>query len=122
MNTKKTIYDKLFKEETQLAKHEIELALADDIKASLSAYKGLKDNVEKTKNAAKNSFIKYSDSVRVAYQNAKNSVDLITKLEVEAKKLGIGDTGYGGWKKESTAKMSEYKSLLTAIDKIYQSI
>jgi hypothetical protein len=122
MNTKKTIYDKLFKEETQLAKHEVELALADDIKASLSAYKGLKDNVEKTKNAAKNSFIKYSDSVRVAYQNSKNSVDLITKLEVEAKKLGIGDTGYGGWKKESTAKMSEYKSLLTAIDKIYQSI
>jgi hypothetical protein len=122
MNTRKTVYNKLFKEETQLAKHEVELALADDIKASLSAYKGLKDNVEKTKNAAKNSFIKYIDSVRVAYQNSKNSVDLMTQLEVEAKKLGLGDTGYGGWKKESAAKMSEYKSLLTAIDKIYQSI
>lgn len=122
MNTRKTVYNKLFSEKTELAKHEVELALADDIKASLSAYKGLKDNVDKTKNAAKNSFIKYIDSVRVAYQNSKNSVDLMTQLEVEAKKLGLGDTGYGGWKKESAAKMSEYKSLLTAIDKIYQSI
>ncbi len=32
MNTKKTVYNKLFKEETQLAKHEVELALVDDIK------------------------------------------------------------------------------------------
>ena len=122
MNTRKTVYNKLFKEETQLAKHEVELALADEIKASLTAYKGLKDNVDKTKNSAKNSFIKYIDSVRVAYQNSKNSVDLIDQLELKAKELGLGDTGYGGWKKESAAKMSEYKSLLTAIDKIYQSI
>jgi hypothetical protein len=122
MNTRKTVYNKLFTEKTELAKHEVELALADEIKASLTAYKGLKDGVDKAKNSAKNSFIKYIDSVRVAYQNSKNSVDLITQLEAKAKELGLGDTGYGGWKKESAAKMAEYKSLLTAIDKIYQSI
>ena len=32
MNTRKTVYGKLFKEEIQLAKHEVELALVDDIK------------------------------------------------------------------------------------------
>ena len=85
MNTRKTVYNKLFKVETQLAKHKVELALADEIKASLTAYKGLKDGVDKTKNAAKNSFIKYIDSVRVAYQNSKNSVDLIDQLELKAK-------------------------------------
>jgi DNA repair ATPase RecN len=31
MNTRKTVYNKLFKEETQLAKHEVELALVDDL-------------------------------------------------------------------------------------------
>jgi len=30
MNTRKTVYNKLFKEETQLAKHEVELGLVDD--------------------------------------------------------------------------------------------
>ena len=40
MNTRKTVYNKLFKEETQLAKHEVELGLMDDInklKATLIA-------------------------------------------------------------------------------------
>ena len=32
MNTLKTVFGKLFKEETQLASHKIELALVDDIK------------------------------------------------------------------------------------------
>lgn len=32
MNTRKTVYDKLFSEKTELAKHEVELAIADDIK------------------------------------------------------------------------------------------
>jgi hypothetical protein len=32
MNTRKTIYDKLFTEKVELAKHEVELALIDDLK------------------------------------------------------------------------------------------
>ncbi len=123
MNTLKTVYDKLFKEETtNLAAHEVQLALVDDIKSSLSQYKSLKENADKAKNSAKNSFIKYIDTVRVAYQNAKNSSDLMNELQAQANKLGLGDTGYSGWLKESNQKMAEYKSLLTALDKIYQSI
>ncbi len=122
MNTLKTVYGKLFKEETKLASHEVNLALVDDIKSSLSQYKTLQGNADKAKNSAKNSFIKYIDSVRVAYQNSKNSSDLINELQAQANKLGLGDTGYSGWLKESNQKMAEYKSLLTALDKIYQSI
>ena len=36
MNTLKTVFGKLFKEETQLASHEVELALVDDIKSSIA--------------------------------------------------------------------------------------
>ena len=32
MNTKKTVYEKLFTEKVELAKHEVELAIADDLK------------------------------------------------------------------------------------------
>jgi hypothetical protein len=32
MNTRKTIYDKLFTEKVELAKHEVELGLIDDLK------------------------------------------------------------------------------------------
>jgi DNA repair ATPase RecN len=31
MNTRKTVYEKLFKEETKLSTHEVELALVDDL-------------------------------------------------------------------------------------------
>jgi hypothetical protein len=41
MNTKKTVYNKLFKEETQLAKHEVELAIADKLKLELKNYGAL---------------------------------------------------------------------------------
>ena len=34
MNTLKTVFGKLFKEETQLASHEVELAVFDEIKAA----------------------------------------------------------------------------------------
>lgn len=34
MNTRKTIYNKLFTEKTELAKHEVELAVFDEIKAA----------------------------------------------------------------------------------------
>ena len=122
MNTLKSVFNKLAKEEINLASHKVDLALADDIKSSLSQYKGLKDNVDKAKNAAKNAVIKYIDSTRAAYQNSKTTVDLITELENKAKQLGLGDTGYEGWKKEAIVKTKEYQTLLNSIDSIYKSI
>ena len=54
MNTRKTVYNKLFKEETQLAKHEVELAtiklLEDDavrMKKGLDRLKALRQEMKK---------------------------------------------------------------------------
>jgi hypothetical protein len=41
MNTLKTVYGKLFKEETKLASHEVELAIADKLKIELKNYGAL---------------------------------------------------------------------------------
>jgi chromosome segregation ATPase len=41
MNTLKTVFGKLFKEETQLASHEVELAIADKLKIELKKYTAL---------------------------------------------------------------------------------
>jgi histidinol phosphatase-like enzyme len=38
MNTRKTIYDKLFNEKVELAKHEVELGLIDDIQKEYNKY------------------------------------------------------------------------------------
>jgi hypothetical protein len=38
MNTLKTVFGKLFKEETQLASHEVELGLVQDFESSLNSY------------------------------------------------------------------------------------
>jgi hypothetical protein len=38
MNTRKTIYDKLFTEKVELAKHEVELGLVDDVKKVLKQF------------------------------------------------------------------------------------
>ena len=39
MNTRKTVYNKLFKEETKLATHEVELALAEDLRKAENDFK-----------------------------------------------------------------------------------
>ena len=41
MNTRKTVYNKLFKEETKLATHEIDLAITDKLKVELKNYTAL---------------------------------------------------------------------------------
>jgi hypothetical protein len=41
MNTRKTIYDKLFTEKVELAKHEVELAITDKLKVELKKYTSL---------------------------------------------------------------------------------
>ena len=54
MNTRKTIYDKLFTEKVELAKHEVELALVDDLNKLVVRMKAidgaLMKSVQKTVN------------------------------------------------------------------------
>jgi len=120
MSTLKSVGNKLFK--TELANHKVELALTDDIHSEIQKYKGLKGNVEKAKSKAQDGLIAYADNVRVAYQNANNAVEMINELEKKAKDLGLGDTGYGGYKKELSAKANEYKKLFSSVDSLAKSL
>jgi hypothetical protein len=64
MNTLKTIYDKLG-DKTELAKHEIELGLVDDIKSDVSAN-------GKSADIARPLIIQASTSLSKAYENLLN--------------------------------------------------
>lgn len=89
MNTLKTVYGKLFKEETQLASHEVELALVDDIKKLndlteteakkfVDTFKKIFSELDTTINAGE----KY-------YQNASKYESLLAEVDKKSKELGL---------------------------------
>ena len=90
MNTLKTVFGKLFKEETQLASHEVELALRDDIIASFQKYLGQRDVTKKVLNKAENAIIEaYNNySAIAAFGNA--TLQDMEALKAKAKEIGLG--------------------------------
>ena len=100
----------------------VDLALMDDIKALIGKYKSLDDASKGQKNKAFTAVNAYSDSVRVAYQNANSAVNLINQLDAKSKELGLPDSGLGGYKKELAGKASEYQTLFKKIDGILKSL
>ena len=83
MNTRKTVYNKLFSEKTELAKHEVELALVDDLRKLANSSSKL--NAEN---------LNLLNKVRANY---KESISILSKVETEAMKalklatdLGVG--------------------------------
>lgn len=103
MNTRKTVYERLFRnEETKLATHEIELALFDEIKNALKNYgvnnsKILKANATVTKSVqAINSAMKDANIV-VNKQMGKGVLAMAQKFQAQldktAKELGVSMAG-----------------------------
>lgn len=103
MNTRKTVYEKLFRnEETKLATHEIELALFDEIKNALKNYgvnngKIVKANATVTKSVqAINSAMKDANIV-VNKQMGKGVLAMAQKFQAQldktAKELGVSMAG-----------------------------
>jgi hypothetical protein len=89
MNTLKTVFSKLFKEETKLASHEVELALVDDIKKLndlteteakkfVDTFKKIFSELDTTINAGE----KY-------YQNASKYESLLAEVDKKSKELGL---------------------------------
>ncbi len=84
MNTTKSVYNKLFKEETtELASHKVELALIDDIE-------NLSNQVQKITNEF-NEQIKVFEKEKLALRNivkgrTQQSIDLLAKIQ-DAKKI-----------------------------------
>lgn len=103
MNTRKTVYEKLFRNnETKLATHEIELALFDEIKNALKNYgvnngKIVKANATVTKSVqAINSAMKDANIV-VNKQMGKGVLAMAQKFQAQldktAKELGVSMAG-----------------------------
>jgi hypothetical protein len=90
MNTRKTVYEKLFRNnETKLAAHEVELGLIQELESSSKANIDLaaKLDTEFTKFAEIRSIIR-SDLSRLTTQN-KDVSDRINKAITAAKELGV---------------------------------
>lgn len=110
MNTRKTVYDKLFKEETQLAKHEVELALVDDLAKLLVRMKAidgaLMKSVQKTVNNLQ-AFSKVQNDLKDGYMTAiadrddanadiKEALVLVEKIGKQARELGLNPNDVKG--------------------------
>ena len=103
MNTTKSVYNKLFKEETQLASHEVNLALIDDLKKMVIRMKALDGALGKSTQKAVNalsSFAKVQGDLKDGYELAsldrdeakdeiKVAVTLIEKISKQAREVGL---------------------------------
>jgi chromosome segregation ATPase len=104
MNTLKTVFGKLFKEETQLTAHEVELGLVDDLKAEinkslpnvLNSINELYADANKLKIVFEGALKQKSDIEKRYESNKKLSADTIGKLNNQfdaikklSKELGI---------------------------------
>ena len=90
MNTRKTVYEKLFSNQTtELAKHEVELAIADDLKKAYDeAIAGRKksfDIMQKIK-ADTLAAVKQLNDVKKINENA---LPIFAKYETAVKELGL---------------------------------
>ena len=85
MNTLKTVYGKLFKEETQLASHEVELATVKEVDGKLKSF-GLPfseiNKVGSLISTVQSNLRNLEKSINETIQEAK-------QIEIKAKELGI---------------------------------
>jgi len=113
MNTKRTIYTKLFTEDkVELQSHKIELGLIDDLNKLLSRMKAIDSALAKSTQKAVNalsSFAKVKGDLKDSYQTAqldredakddiKLAVSIIEKISKQAKDLGINPNEIKGTK------------------------
>lgn len=85
MNTRKTVYNKLFTEKTELAKHEVELALAEDLR---SAENSLKTALLSVSAIERN----FEDAKKTLKAEANKSRSLMDKFKTNASELGLNPT------------------------------
>jgi len=120
MNTRKTVYNKLFKEETNLSTHQIELALIDDVdKAYKEAMAAREKSFEiyfsvKTKVEAA---VKEINALKAVNEKA---VPLYAKLDQFVKEVGI--TMPPLYKDQKDNLISGLKNVFDARIKTLQSI
>jgi hypothetical protein len=111
MNTLQNVYDKLA-DKTELAKHEVELGLVDDLAKLLARMKAVDSALMKSTQKAINSlsaFAKLQGDLKDSYANAsldsddadkdiKEAIILIDKVAKQAKDLGLNPNDVKGTK------------------------
>jgi hypothetical protein len=119
MNTLKTVYSKLFKEETtNLASHEVELASIKDLQdtfkkgqAAIESANSISYSLGDAVTLWNKTFSKLKTELFLVEKNIKDGYQLIFEIEKQAKELGINEVpevtkikGYlGGFEKTLTA-------------------
>jgi|688.fasta_scaffold316700_4 hypothetical protein len=117
MNTTKSVYNRLFKEEaTELASHEVELASVQDLEKAIKEATnqsdvylkllGDIDSYEKEIQAKKQAMLTKAEGVRRELNNKKNILgDTWSDFNQKAKELGIDAKGIPVFKNADTAFM-----------------
>ena len=110
MNTRKTVYNKLFKEETQLAKHEVELGVLQDIEKEMSiANQGIFKSIDLAKSALK-----------PAQEALRLNKELLVKLQNFTKQ--VKDLGILSPQKEVENGIVQVKENIKLIEKLITNL
>ena len=131
MNTTKSVYNKLFKEETQLASHNVELGLKED---ALNSVKNFEQSY-KTVDTEINKFYNQLDAAKKQYESARGEINNLlsfegklkaeqTKILAAGKELGIDVTGAPFYKELSAAlvRFGNLKEEVKMSENSYKSI
>jgi predicted xylose isomerase-like sugar epimerase len=82
MNTLKTVFGKLFKEETQLASHEVKLNTINELKQAIQKVEGYVSNVEQIKKDLISKNNQLNSEFKVGFK-------LYSDIKSQAKQLGL---------------------------------
>jgi len=125
MNTRKTVYNKLFKEETNLSTHEVELGTSQDLEKELVVMQNLQNPIAQNIDRLTNLSKQMSDEKKSANDNLiklnaayEKSVSLHDKLKKMQSELGVNlpivETAFNRLK-SAEADFKDLKTLLNQI-------
>lgn len=114
MNTRKTVYNKLFTEKTELAKHEVELGLVQDIEKDLNTWYGSAQSVKQALTQLRAKVIKDNQELKLVEV-------AIDKVQQAAAEIGA-DNVFKQAQELRKKKMAISQGLLIAADNIFKAI
>lgn len=116
MNTEKIVFNKLFSKKTELAKHEVNLALADDLKQSIVFLQKASDAVNVSIKGYEDSYKKMLTESKGANSILDVQARLINTVEAKAKELGINPSSIPNYNEVNKS----WEALSIVIDKVKQ--
>lgn len=110
MNTQKSVYNKLFKEETQLTSHKVELANIKDLDKKYAQIINEQKKLDKIKPALEKLISDKKNSLNMLSMYIKESTSLLSAFEKQTRELGLSPDGVSQYKnlKIETENSKEY--------------